>query len=579
MMAERAGAGAGEKARGASRWLAFALIVSCSLSSCTLEGGDGASGSSSSGGTGTNLQVSPSTELSSFGIVGGPFSPASLDYTLTNSGTSTINWSASANQNWISLSSQGGQLDAGIQTTLTVSIDQTVAAALTLGTFVGNVTIEDLTNGETIGRTVTLNVSSSGGSSMSASLSQFGITWDFDKAYEVGQFANGDWWVLGPVTIVKITPVSVEVGTRTMNGSMLNPMPPDMTQGYDSDTYGQYRSPGDYDPLLNVALGVSTAKPLVLQPHSSLVSTISEPVSGARPQLQTAAILTVLPVAPPPGSFRPAYCGSDKTILFNTAQLDRSLLAKLAPLGLVPEWSEVERYLERPWIDHVSIWAGNYIHPSKNMPDYGRDMCDRVSVAALMLHLDAPDSEKETTLIRLVQLGIDLWGISKNGGYWACAAGHMSGRKWPILFAGLMLADPDMSNIGFNPEAQFGEDGQTFYVEETPPGSGIYNLGYGGYGSQHLGMAEWGTAHARQIWWDDSDWFGDAYRLCCTANVWWGQLLAAYVMGAKPLWNHDELFDYQDRYLDVNRQLNVLDWRLAWRDFYLDMWDAYRPNY
>ena len=33
------------------------------------------------------------------------------------------------------------------------------------------------------------------------SVSQFGVTWSFSQDRPVGQFANGDWWVVGPVTI------------------------------------------------------------------------------------------------------------------------------------------------------------------------------------------------------------------------------------------------------------------------------------------------------------------------------------------------------------------------------------------
>ncbi len=560
--------------RGAFRWALLAL-----LSSCTLSGGDGVGGGASSGEVNSPLKVSPSTGLTSFGTFGGPFAPASLDFSLTNSGTAAITWAALVNKSWIQLSSAGGVLDVGVQTTLTVSVDQTAAASLSLGAFVGNVTIQDLTNGGSIGRTVTLNVSVSGSSAMSSSLSQFGITWDFDQDYEVGQFANGDWWVVGPMNIVRITPVSSDVNGRTMNGSMVNPSPMSgQTQGYDSATYGQYAVPGNYEAGLNAALGVSAATPLVLLPNSSLVSTISEPVSGMRPQLNTAAILTVLAAPPSAGSFRPAYCGGTKT-LYNVAQLDRSLLQKLNPVASTPTFATVEAWFERPWIDHVPIWAGNYIHPTLNMPDYGRDMCDEISTAALMLHLNVPDSDKETLLIRFVQFGVDLWGIAQDGGYWPPSAGHMSGRKWPILFAGLVLGDAAMSGVGFDPTIPFGEDGQTFYVEETPPGSGVYNNGYGGYGPQNVGMPEWGTNHPNQPWFDDVDWFGDPYRLCCTANAWWGELLACYVMGAKSLWNHDELFDYQDRYLVENQQRGILDWRMSWRDFYFDMWQTYRPNY
>lgn len=40
-------------------------------------------------------------------------------------------------------------------------------------------------------------------------ISQYGITWTFDTEYEYGQFANGDYWVLGPVTITRIEPDAV----------------------------------------------------------------------------------------------------------------------------------------------------------------------------------------------------------------------------------------------------------------------------------------------------------------------------------------------------------------------------------
>src|ERR1017187_9899434 len=38
------------------------------------------------------------------------------------------------------------------------------------------------------------------------SVSQWGITWTFDKPAHVGQFVNGDFYVVGAVTVVKIDP-------------------------------------------------------------------------------------------------------------------------------------------------------------------------------------------------------------------------------------------------------------------------------------------------------------------------------------------------------------------------------------
>ena len=38
------------------------------------------------------------------------------------------------------------------------------------------------------------------------SVSQYGITWTFEKPARVGQFVNGDWYVVGPVTVKAIDP-------------------------------------------------------------------------------------------------------------------------------------------------------------------------------------------------------------------------------------------------------------------------------------------------------------------------------------------------------------------------------------
>ncbi|MCK5879158.1 MAG: hypothetical protein KAH24_05240 [Holophagae bacterium] len=38
-----------------------------------------------------------------------------------------------------------------------------------------------------------------------SSVTQYGITWTFKGAPKTGQYANGDTWVVGPVTVVSIT--------------------------------------------------------------------------------------------------------------------------------------------------------------------------------------------------------------------------------------------------------------------------------------------------------------------------------------------------------------------------------------
>jgi hypothetical protein len=534
------------------------------------------------GGESAELTVTPDDEIAFGGSLGGPFGPSSSTYTVTNTGSDPIDWTASSSAPWGRLSSESGTLQPGEQTTLVVLVAQDVAADLGYGTHVGTVSVTNEATGDSVERDASIDVRApSGGSGTASQLTQFGITWTFDRPHEVGQFANGDWWVVGPVTIVGISPKSTRVNGRVMNGAMLNPAPgrTGQKQGYDSTMYAQYKVGSDYQDELNVALDVSPSKPAVVPAHKSLVSTISASTPNARPQIRGCSILTVLPAPAPPGSFRPAYSGTNKTIRFNESQLQYSRLASLAPVGGIPSLASVEREFERPWLDHVPLWVGRYLHPTSNMPDYGREIGDAVSRGAIFLHMDFTNAQKKKLLVRYVQLGIDLYGIAMNGGEhnWPPSAGHMNGRKWPILFAGLMLGDPDMSNIGFDETIEFGEDGQCFYVEQTSPG--VYNYGYGGYDASHVGLPEWGTAHSNKPSEDVEDWFGDPYRLCCTANSWWGQLLAARVMGAKSLWNADAVFDYQDRFLLENRKRGVTDWRLSWSGWAVQMWDEYRQSY
>jgi hypothetical protein len=426
-------------------------------------------------------------------------------------------------------------------------------------------------------------------------ISQFGITWSFDRDYQVGRFANGDHWVVGPVTITGINPPSTKMGGRTINGSMVNPSPKlGRRQGYDSTMYGNYGS--HFDPSLNVGrpndLDLSPSNPLVLKPNSSLVSTISISEAGQRPQLRTAAILTVLTGPAAEGSFRPPYCGNDKTIRFNIDKLDYSLLAKLKPVPTVPGLAGVERYFERPWIDHIPDWTGRYHHPKDNMPDYYREISTQVGIGALMLHINFSDKEKETLLIRYVQLGIDFYGTVKGG-----SIQDRSKRKWPILFAGIMLDDSDMKNVDVPDNISFKEDGTTFYVSDDdiyePPYEkhnfqGFVYYGHGSqdkrrdlleYGEHHHGMPEWGIRHVSQPISDGLNW--DApYRGCCTANGWAGFVLAVHLMGAKEIWNHDALFDYMDRYMQVEAAIGRRGhWKRQRSRFAEDMWDYYRPRY
>lgn len=93
------------------------------------------------------LSVTPSEGLISSGNAGGPFSPSSQTYTLQNTGGNEINWNASKEHSWVSLSNSDGSLPPGKSTNVVVSINQ-FAKRLMVGTHTDVITFNNMTNGK-----------------------------------------------------------------------------------------------------------------------------------------------------------------------------------------------------------------------------------------------------------------------------------------------------------------------------------------------------------------------------------------------------------------------------------------------
>lgn len=390
-------------------------------------------------------------------------------------------------------------------------------------------------------------------------VSQYGITWTFDKPAKTGQFITGDWWVQGPVTVVKVTPApgpvpqeklelkknrwndtSLKADTTMRNGSMIV-LKVGHRQGYDSRAAG-------YSEKESVRI------PVTLTPALSLISSISNktlPVDNFPKEImwgdevksenvmKTAAVLTCVKDIPPSDSFRPSYAGTNKTF-FRAKDIQWDLLPKLAPAGEVPSWELFERYFQRPWIDHLMSWSQQQLVPNENGPNYGREHARIVSIASLMVSLDVPKEKKEKLTIGLIQRGIDLYGLAMAGGYWNEGGGHSSGRKWPILFASLMLNNPQIREL---PEsAIFQEDTQTYYGKGWFGQTALYWM------VQHHGKRSHYEEKPPEQWekWDRTT---ESYRTCCTAVAWVGTALAARHMKAIKIWNHDAHFDYVDRWM------------------------------
>ena len=414
-------------------------------------------------------------------------------------------------------------------------------------------------------------------------IERHGITWQFADKHVVGKFVNGDPWVLGPVRIVGITPACVERDGRVVNGSMIDPDPSTMQQGYDSALFGTDKD-DRYDPGRNVALGIGGQQPLALGTGKSLVSVVSRPDAKTIPTLATAAVLTCVATVPAPDAFRPPYVAGDKAMAFRAVDMDYSVLQRVKPVLDTPPADVVARGFERLWLDHFPQWPVRYSHPLDNMPDYARDMAALVGSAALVLQTDLGNDQKRELMVRFVQMGIDLHAALRGGCRWQGIGGHGSGRKFPILFAGKVLGDERMlaigrdfvsaPRVGDKGGAFFAEDGQTFYVEETS--AGVWNGGHGNYTREHDGLPERGFSHCDHPESDNAKWDGDPYRRCCTANAWIGAALAARMMGLKEAWNHPAHFDYMDRFMQAEYSEA---WHRSWFPWHAAMWDSYRANF
>ena len=98
-------------------------------------------------GNGGALSVSPAAGFVSSGDEGGPFQNGSAVYTLKNTGTEEIAWTATKGATWLNASPDSGKLAAAAEAEVTVSINATAAAALARNHYQDAVAFTNTTNG------------------------------------------------------------------------------------------------------------------------------------------------------------------------------------------------------------------------------------------------------------------------------------------------------------------------------------------------------------------------------------------------------------------------------------------------
>lgn len=452
-------------------------------------------------------------------------------------------------------------------------------------------------------------------------VSQYGITWIFSEAVPVGQFITGDWYVVGPVTIKEISPKPlfgnqvkeprIKANDKQIvdespyipdqlarNGSELNPIAND-TAGFDSRIVN-----GRYDPNKFVK-----TFPFDMKPGDALLSTISKSTEQLEAEestkqqnpydshvrvLSDMAVLTCVENPLPPDAFRPGYLDRSQKIYYSR-NLHRELLHDLPLIASAPDIKEWTGKFRRPWITYVQ-WG--YANPHTNQPEYDQWTQWGSSRVALMLHMQYDAIDKEQLLIGYIQFGIDLYSTIK-AGYtsWTGQGGYNGGRKWPILFTGIMLGEEEIQNVKKNyPNTPLGS-------EETQVSWGINWEGEKVLFESH---PRWRPDPIEQY--HPSTWVNAiksrngsqsmGYRMCCTSNTWPGQALAVMLMGALDIYDYDPFFAYVDRwmkedlekYTTLLQQIaadNALDWTVPdwWKrkpktvqPFETDMWKLYRNS-
>jgi hypothetical protein len=327
------------------------------------------------------------------------------------------------------------------------------------------------------------------------------------------------------------------------NGSMVI-LSSGENQGYDSrlKNYKPERSlTPPYTLAANVSLvsTISNTNPNVTVMHKAIMW---DSEKHATLFLKAAAVLTCLESEPPADAFRPAYAGTEKRI-FRAKDIRWNLLPQLeAPADQpVPSWDLFERYLQRPWLDHIDGWLLQNLGPSENQVNYGREFSRIYGIASAMLTLKVPQETKSKLTVELIQAGIDYYGLALAGRKWTADGGHRSGRKWPILFAGMMLDDAQLEAMAASENVLYSEDQQTYYGKSWCGQTALYQM------VSHTG-ARLPYEEKQPSTWNPMDKRSEGYRKT-NAMGWMSTALAVRLMNARELWGHDAFLDYCDRWM------------------------------
>lgn len=409
------------------------------------------------------------------------------------------------------------------------------------------------------------------------SVSQHGITFVFSQPRPVGRYATGDWFVVGPVEIVAITPSSGRTAdpawvhgkdrtSRVVHGAQLGYWRKSNHQGFDDiipDTRRHYRFLAE----ANVDPGFS-GRPLRVAEPATVIKTVSLPAKqvGAqyRPCLADMVFLTVVDAPPPAGAFRPSAEPGDKVSRWTEDQLDWSAFPRLPkPQGVTYDW-DVPRLLARNtrphWNERGRYDSTRQMMAKNNQWNYGREHAYETAYAALALCSDLPQAQRRALLVGLVQQGLDLHEMIESGRRIKASDGNAIGRALPLVVAAAALGDERLKASADAKNFAASEHGQFFHVGDDVIGRDrmVRDRARGPYVESMRGVPEFGGQHigtdGRLLQPERSgSHYWMSYRNLVSNPLIAAGAAAHVIRGGVEIWNQPAFFDYLDRWHAIER--------------------------
>jgi hypothetical protein len=401
------------------------------------------------------------------------------------------------------------------------------------------------------------------------SVTQYGVTWDFSAARPVGQFANGDWWVQGPVTITSITP-NASGGT---NGWQVNPSL--IENRLLSDDRGSCIAPGcgsqSIDSLADdYNAGGMPALPYTANGGQSIFKGISNVGAPQRANcpfkacIKEGEILTVLSSVPPNNGatvFRPPYMGTSKplysTNTFDTQMASLPSYASTSAIDAVlPTMTSALNIIKRPdvstHVEELSMFRATVNLSDSTDPDPYSPVVNSYYVTSeirALIHKTGDDEVmRRQIMIDAVQRGIDVSGALNMGMNYYSAGGVNFGRMLPIVLAAYMLDNTNMkSQITSQPHNGFQETGDV-------------------WPAQHAGTPLWGQDRATtetEYWQQlhgnmtENDPYGyidggndppQSYQQCCSAQSIKASATVVHLLHIESIWDDPDSLAFAARW-------------------------------